>query len=113
VASNKFTFVLKTAIDAFGVQPYVGTRLPLTSSAARELHQDSFVKVPALWTKDGYTPQWRNLAVVASTVEKSEKLIWWDHVLDRPRHSQAILVYDNTCFVSRAFQRSNRNGNCC
>lgn len=105
MASNsKLAFILDRAKESFhGQRPFVDTRLPLTSTKGQNGKADSFVTVPALWTKDGFKPQWKNLAVIASELESTERLSWWDDILVNLGIPLGIFVLDDSYFLkSRA-----------
>lgn len=102
--NSKLAFVVDKAKEAFdGRTPFVSTRLPLTPTNTQNASSDAFVTVPALWTRDGLKPQWKNLAVIASELESPEGLSWWDSILVDLGIPLGIFVLDGSCFLkSRA-----------
>src|SRR5258706_2755014 len=98
--NSELAFVLESAEIAFdGRPPFFGARLPLTS-LPQENGRDSFVTVHALWTTNGFKPQWKNLAVVAGSVESYAKITWWDNLLASLAVPLGIFVLNDTYFLS-------------
>jgi hypothetical protein len=98
---NNFSFVLDKAKAAFGDRPiFENTRLPLTPINGQHGSGPSYVTVPALWTRDGFRPQWKNLAVIASSLENTEDLNRWNHILVGLGIPLGIFVVDGSFFLT-------------
>lgn len=95
------TVAINKAKDAFGDRPvYENTRLPLTSINAQRHIGLPYVIAPALWTRDGVRPQWKNLAVVASELENSDELQWWDEILVDLGIPLGVFVVNDSYFLT-------------
>ncbi len=94
-------FVLDTAKSAFNDRPpFENIRLPLTLTNGHSRNRPTYVVAPALWTRDGFQPQWNNLAVVASELENSEGLSLWSDVLIDLGIPLGIFVTNDSFFLA-------------
>lgn len=98
-SNSKLDFVLDSAKTAFdGRLPVLNTRLPVSRTNGENTLP--FVIASALWTRDGFKPQWSNLAAVATVVDGVEKFPRWNDVLTNLGIPLGIYILDDSLFLA-------------
>lgn len=97
----KLAFLVDIARTAFDDRPlFADVRLPRPPDTGQTGSTDPFVTVPALWTKNGFKPQWKNLAALASSVESEDKIGWWNNVLTTLSIPLGMFVFKDKYLLS-------------
>lgn len=88
--------LIETATESFGGRrPQPDVRLPNPLTRSNTFGSAPHITIPALWTKDGFRPQWDNLAAVAGSIPDSSHIQDWSQVLSNLAIGLGVFALDD------------------